>query len=60
MDSFMATGAQGNEVLLDVTSGATAKVNVMYFEMGHATAFLASPPIARKYLFTQFFVLLRS
>jgi hypothetical protein len=55
MDSFMTTGAQCYEVLLDVTSGSTTKDNVMYLEMGHAAASLASPPIAPKYLFTQFF-----
>ena len=60
MYGSMTTSAQGYEVLLDVTSGSTAKDNVMDFEVGQGAASLATPPIASKYLFTQLFVIFRN
>jgi hypothetical protein len=56
---FVAFGAQGDQVLLRVTTRVTAEFEMVYLQVLHATAELASPAVALQYLSMQFAVALR-
>jgi len=55
----VACGTEGNQILPRIITGVAAKLFVVDFEVGHRTARLASPTIARKHLNTELIIRLR-
>jgi hypothetical protein len=52
----MAIHAKRDEIIFIIISRVAAKSLMMDFEIRHGTAELASPPVAAKHAFSQFFV----
>jgi hypothetical protein len=56
MHSRVAFGAQGDQVLFLVATRSTSEFEMVYLEVAHATANLASPAVALQHLPMQFTV----
>jgi len=59
MRLFVASGAQGDQVLFLVATQLATILEVMYLQLLHATADLAAPAVALQYLPMQFVVAVR-
>jgi len=55
----VARGTEGNQILPRIITGVAAKLFVVDFEVGHRTARLASPTVARQHLNAELIVRLR-
>src|SRR5271167_4537950 len=53
MHLFVAFGAQGDQVLFLVATRSTSEFEMVYLEVLHATANLASPVVAMQHLLVQ-------
>ena len=59
MHSFVAFRAQGDQIRFFVSTGLATKFEVMYLQVLHATAELASPAVALQHLPMQFAIAVR-
>ena len=58
MHTGMAFNAQCNQILFDIIAGSAPKLSVVYFQLAHAAANLATPPVALEDMAVQFAVAL--
>ena len=56
---FVAFGAQGDQILFHIATRLTAEFEMVYLQVLHATADLASPAVALQHPTMQFAVALR-